>query len=41
MEGGALYLQPENPAYPPIREAFVVIGRVVGLLRRYGREALP
>ena len=40
-EGGVLYLQPENPAYPPIREAFVVIGRVVGLLRRCGREALP
>lgn len=37
-ENGTLYLQPENPAYPPIREEFVVIGRVVGLLRLYGRE---
>jgi repressor LexA len=34
-DGGRLYLKPENPAYPPIREEFEVIGKVVGLLRRY------
>ena len=28
-------LLPENPAYPPIRDEFQVIGRVVGVLRPY------
>ncbi|HXF81738.1 MAG TPA: transcriptional repressor LexA [bacterium] len=34
-EEGRPYLQPENPRYPPIYEAFEIIGKVVGLLRRY------
>ncbi len=34
-EGGRMYLKPENPAYPPIRDEFEIIGKVVGLLRRY------
>jgi repressor LexA len=29
------YLRPENPAYAPIRGEFEIIGKVVGLLRRY------
>jgi repressor LexA len=29
------YLQAENPAYAPIRGEFEIIGKVVGLLRRY------
>ncbi|MBI3998780.1 MAG: transcriptional repressor LexA [Armatimonadetes bacterium] len=33
-EGGP-YLKAENPAYVPIREEFEIIGKVVGLLRRY------
>lgn len=39
VSGGHPYLQPENPAYAPISGAFEVIGKVVGLLRRYGAEA--
>jgi repressor LexA len=35
---GRPYLQPENPAYTPIHGEFEVIGKVVGLLRRYGTE---
>ncbi|OFX27489.1 MAG: repressor LexA [Armatimonadetes bacterium RBG_16_67_12] len=38
VAGGRPYLQPENPAYAPIHGAFEVIGKVVGLLRRYGTE---
>ncbi len=38
MAGDRLCLQPENPAYPPIHGEFEVIGKVVGLLRRYGTE---
>ncbi|MDR7471168.1 MAG: transcriptional repressor LexA [Armatimonadota bacterium] len=34
-DGGRPYLKPENPAYPPIRGEFEIIGKVVGLLRRY------
>jgi repressor LexA len=30
------YLMPENPRYGPITDPFEVIGKVVGLLRRYG-----
>ncbi len=35
VEDGRPVLRSENPAYPPIREAFEVVGKVVGLLRRY------
>jgi repressor LexA len=38
FEGDRPYLKAENPAYEPIRGDFEVIGRVVGLLRRYGTE---
>lgn len=31
-------LRAENPAYPPITEPFEILGKVVGLLRRYGGE---
>jgi repressor LexA len=31
-------LRAENPAYPPIYGEFEIIGKVVGLLRRYGAE---
>lgn len=34
-EGGRLYLMPENPNYAPIHDEFEIIGKVVGLLRRY------
>lgn len=32
---GRLCLQPENPAYAPIFGEFEILGKVVGLLRRY------
>lgn len=35
QEGARPYLVPENPNYPPIREAFEILGKVVGLLRHY------
>jgi repressor LexA len=35
---GRPYLQPENPAYAPIYGEFEIIGKVMGLLRRYGTE---
>lgn len=35
MQDGTPVLMPENPAYQPIREAFHIVGRVVGLLRAY------
>jgi repressor LexA len=34
-DGGRPYLAPENPRYAPIDEEFEVIGKVVGLMRRY------
>lgn len=34
-DGKSPVLMPANPAYPPIREEFQVIGRVVGVLRAY------
>ncbi|MDR5710079.1 MAG: transcriptional repressor LexA [Armatimonadota bacterium] len=34
-EDGRPVLRAENPAYPPIREEFQIVGKVVGLLRRY------
>ena len=34
-DGGRPYLKPENPQYAPIFEAFEIIGKVVGLMRRY------
>lgn len=34
-EGGRPYLLPENPRYSPIHDEFEIIGKVVGLLRRY------
>jgi len=34
-EGRQPYLVPENPRYAPIRGEFEIIGKVVGLLRRY------
>lgn len=38
LENGRLYLKAENPTYGPIRGDFEVVGKVVGLLRRYGTE---
>lgn len=35
VSGDGPWLRPENPAYAPIRGEFEVIGKVVGLLRRY------
>ncbi|MCS7173473.1 MAG: transcriptional repressor LexA [Armatimonadetes bacterium] len=35
VEDGRYLLRAENPAYPPIREPFRIVGKVVGLLRRY------
>ncbi len=35
QEGARPYLVPENPNYPPIREEFEILGKVVGLLRHY------
>lgn len=35
VEGSGFYLRPENPAYEPIRSEFEILGKVVGLLRRY------
>lgn len=29
------YLMPENPDFPPIHDPFRVVGRVVGVMRRY------
>ncbi|MBI2122630.1 MAG: transcriptional repressor LexA [Armatimonadetes bacterium] len=34
-EGPRPYLLPENPRYSPIHDEFEIIGKVVGLLRRY------
>lgn len=34
-EGPRPYLLPENPRYSPIHNEFEIIGKVVGLLRRY------
>jgi repressor LexA len=35
-EGDSLRLQPENPAYPPVRSSTAqILGRVVALFRRY------
>ncbi len=36
VEGGRPYLRAENAAYAPIRDEFEIIGKVVGLMRRYG-----
>jgi repressor LexA len=38
-DGGRPYLQPENAHYAPILDEFEIIGRVVGLMRRYGGRA--
>jgi repressor LexA len=35
LDGQRPYLLPENPRYSPIHDQFEVIGKVVGLLRRY------
>ncbi len=35
QEGARPYLVPENANYSPIREEFEILGKVVGLLRRY------
>lgn len=35
LDGQRPYLLPENPRYNPIHDEFEVIGKVVGLLRRY------
>jgi len=34
-EGAAFFLAPENPDYSPIHAAFELVGRVVGVLRKY------
>jgi repressor LexA len=39
VDAGQPYLKAENPAYPPIRGEFEILGKVIGLLRRYGGEA--
>jgi repressor LexA len=38
-DGGRPYLQPENAHYAPILDEFEIIGKVVGLMRRYGGRA--
>ncbi len=35
MDAGRPFLRPENPAYAPTHGEFEIIGKVVGLLRRY------
>ncbi|MDQ7841169.1 MAG: transcriptional repressor LexA [bacterium] len=35
VEDGGPYLRSENPAYAPIRGEFEILGKVVGLLRRF------
>lgn len=35
VEDGGPFLRPENPAYAPIRGEFEILGKVVGLLRRF------
>lgn len=35
VEDGAPYLKAENSAFAPIHDVFSIIGKVVGLLRRY------
>jgi SOS-response transcriptional repressor LexA len=34
-EKGRYWLVPENPDYQPIFESFQLVGKVVGVLRRY------
>lgn len=34
-DSGRPYLRAENPSYPPIHGEFEILGKVVGLLRRY------
>jgi repressor LexA len=38
MDDGRPFLRAENPAYAPIRGEFELLGKVVGLLRRYPIE---
>jgi repressor LexA len=38
VDAGRPYLKAENPVYPPIRGEFEILGKVIGLLRRYGGE---
>jgi repressor LexA len=33
--GKQYWLVPENPDYQPIRETFQLVGKVIGVLRRY------
>ncbi|MDI6772359.1 MAG: transcriptional repressor LexA [bacterium] len=35
VEDGGPHLRPENPVYAPIRGEFEILGKVVGLLRRF------
>lgn len=39
IDGGRPYLLPENAHYAPIRDEFEIIGKVVGLMRRFGGRA--
>ena len=39
INGGRPYLEPENAHYAPILDEFEIIGKVVGLMRRYGGQA--
>lgn len=32
---GTFWLLPENPEYPPILESFHIIGKVIGVMRKY------
>jgi len=34
-DSGKYWLMPENPEYPPIHDPFEVVGKVVGVLRKY------
>jgi repressor LexA len=34
-EGRRVWLEPENPAYPPIHDPFRIAGRVIGVIRKY------
>jgi repressor LexA len=39
VDAGRPYLKAENPIYPAIHGEFEILGKVIGLLRRYGTEA--
>jgi SOS-response transcriptional repressor LexA len=34
-DGKKVWLMPENPEFQPIRDPFKLVGKVVGVLRKY------